>query len=223
MKTFTQWLESLQDRLGEIPTANDPAQLIAWGSNPGHAYKNPRQAQDMERKARGRAELINRKYNDQVRVYKTISPQDLDQKLSNIVNSVRQLSVSIGEKAKGLWNTELVLSGLGRIEYYYAKDVSTNTVDPENKSLERVPLTPLNPYRSHYDEAVVVGKDIKWDTLYYDPKIAQQTPELEGIAQKFNLKAIPTNQSGLPAPITYTQEREKTQKQTLDTPSYIYQ
>ena len=220
MKTFEQWMEDLQDRMGQVFNASDPdhkQKIQQWNSDPRQAYQNPRQAKEMEQKARGRAELINRKYNNQVRVYKTIAPDNFEQRIFNVINSTHQTSVSVGEKAKGVWNTELILSGVGRIEYYYAKDVSTNDTSANQDSLERVPLTPLNKFRSHYDEALVVGKNIKWDNLYYDDKIVQQIPEFTSIVQKFNLNAISTNQKGLPSPIVYTKELEKSQKLKLDT------
>ncbi len=225
MKTFMQWLEGLQHRLNgpaQVFTQSSPTQvqqLKTWKSDPAQAYKNPQQAKEMEQKARGRAELINRKYNNKVRMYKTIIQQNLEQRIYNITNSVNQISVSIAEKekSKGVWNTNLNISGTGRIEYYYAKDVSTNIVDPDQQSIEAVPLTPLNKTLSHYDEAVVIGKNIKWDTLYYAPEIEQQVPNLAQIAQKFNLKLVSTDESGLPAPITYTQGLEKTNKLNLNT------
>ena len=153
--------------------------------------------------------------NNKVKVYKTIASDDFEERIYNIINSIKQISVSIGEKAKGVWNTELVISGIGRIEYYYAKDVSTNLLD--DNSTESLPITPLNPTRSHYDEALVFGKEIIWDTLYYAPEIGKKIPNFEQIAQRFNLKLVSTKQSGLPSPITYTQELEKNKKLNLDT------
>ncbi len=222
MKSFVKWMESFQikedlfNRTPQVPNSKeDKEKIISWKSNPAHAYKNPKQAKEMEQKARGRAAIINKKYNNKVKVYKTIALDDFEQRIYNIINSIKQISVSIGEKAKGVWNTELVISGIGRIEYYYAKDVSTNLLD--DNSTESLPITPLNPTRSHYDEALVFGKEIIWDTLYYSPEIGKKIPNFEQIAQRFNLKLVSTKQSGLPSPITYTQELEKNKKLKLDT------
>jgi hypothetical protein len=213
MKSFKEYLEEVENRLFSVDDPVNRDKIISWKSDVKQAYQNPRQAREMERKARGRAEMLNRQNNNMVRMYKTIGIDDFKDRILAI-KSGGQTSVSVGYKAKGVWNTELVLSGLGRIDYYYAKDVSTNTVD---NSGERVPLTPLNKFRSHYDEALAVGKNVIWDKIYYDPNVVQNIPQFFQIVKRNGLEPISINSSGLPEPIAYTKELEKFKKLKLDT------
>lgn len=214
MKNFIQYLEGLGDRYFSVDNPDNYKNVKDWGMNPKLAYRNSRQAKEMENKARGRAELLNRQSNDMVRMYKTISISDLEKKLNNIMNS-GQTSVSVGHKAKGVWNTDLVLSGLGRIEYYYAKDVSTNDIG--NGSGEMVPLTPLNRERSDYDEALAIGKNVKWDKIFYNPEVVKSFPDFFEIVKRHGIEAISTDSSNLPEPISYTKNLEKTKKLILNT------
>jgi len=216
MKTFIQYLEGLGDRYFSMSDPKNYNKVKDWKVNPDLAYQNPRQAREMENKARGRAELLNKQNNNKIRMYKTISINSLEKKL-NIIMSGGQTSVSVGHKAKGVWNTDLILSGLGRIEYYYAKDVSTN--DVEDGSGERVPLTPLTQKRSDYDEALAIGRDVKWDKIFYNPEVVKEFSDFFEIVKKYGIKAISTNDSDLPDPISYTKEKEKTKKLRLDTDS----
>jgi hypothetical protein len=212
MKTFIQYLEGLGDRYFSVDNPDNYKNVKDWGMNPKLAYRNSRQAKEMENKARGRAELLNRQSNDMVRMYKTININDLEKKLNNIMNS-GQTSVSVGHKAKGVWNTDLVLSGLGRIEYYYAKDVSTNDIG--DGSGEMVPLTPLNRERSDYDEALAIGKNVKWDKIFYNPEVVKTFPDFFEIVKRHGIEAISTDSSNLPAPISYTKNLEKTKKKLI--------
>lgn len=214
MKTFIQYLEGLGDRYFSVDNPDNYKNVKDWGMNPKLAYRNSRQAKEMENKARGRAELLNRQSNNMVRMYKTININDLEKKLNNIMNS-GQTSVSVGHKAKGVWNTDLVLSGLGRIEYYYAKDVSTNDIG--DGSGEMVPLTPLNRERSDYDEALAIGKNVKWDKIFYNPEVVKTFPDFFGIVKRHGIEAISTDSSNLPAPISYTKNLEKNKKLILNT------
>ena len=208
------YLEGLGDRYFSMSDPKNYNKVKDWKVNPDLAYQNPRQAREMENKARGRAALLNRQNNDKIRMYKTISISGLEKKL-NIIMSGGQTSVSVGHKAKGVWNTDLVLSGLGRIEYYYAKDVSTNDIG--DGSGEMVPLTPLNRERSDYDEALAIGKNVKWDKIFYNPEVVKTFPDFFGIVKRHGIEAISTDSSNLPAPISYTKNLEKTKKLILNT------
>jgi hypothetical protein len=73
---------------------------------------------------------------------------------------------------------------------YYTKDVSTNELgDLADDSERKLPITPLNPTQSDWDEALVKNKDVKWDIIYYSPKKFNQQ-EVESLAKKNNLKAV---------------------------------
>jgi|694.fasta_scaffold86864_5 hypothetical protein len=160
-------------------------ELSSWKSNPQQMYKNLDQAEEAEEKAFDKANSMGL-----VRVYSTV-------KLSNIAaygtkSKEEEQSVST-HKAKSLFdgnNVDVVLSGKAKLMSYYTKDVSTNELgDLADDSERKLPITPLNPTQSDWDEALVKNKDVKWDIIYYSPKKFNQQ-EVESLAKKNNLKAV---------------------------------
>jgi len=160
-------------------------ELSSWKSNPQQMYKNLDQAEEAEEKAFDKANSMGL-----VRVYSSV-------KLSNIAaygtkSKEEEQSVST-HKAKSLFdgnNVDVVLSGKAKLMSYYTKDVSTNELgDLADDSERKLPITPLNPTQSDWDEALVKNKDVKWDIIYYSPKKVNQQ-EVESLAKKNNLKAV---------------------------------
>jgi len=160
-------------------------ELSSWKSNPQQMYKNLDQAEEAEEKAFDKANSMGL-----VRIYSTV-------KLSNIAaygtkSKEEEQSVST-HKAKSLFdgnNVDVVLSGKAKLMSYYTKDVSTNELgDLADDSERKLPITPLNPTQSDWDEALVKNKDVKWDIIYYSPKKFNQQ-EVESLAKKNNLKAV---------------------------------
>jgi hypothetical protein len=135
-----------------------------WTGKPEQAYQSISQAKEIEETAYKTARSLG-----EIRVYRILSLEDI----SRTMNTDDELSVSteiFGTKVDvGVNGNTLVLSGTGEVLTIYNKDVSTNIIRDSSK--RKVPITPLNPIVSEYDEALVIGKDIKWDILYYDPAV----------------------------------------------------
>jgi hypothetical protein len=159
--------------------------LSSWKSSPQQMYKNLDQAEEAEEKAFDKANSMGA-----IRVYSSV-------KLKNIAtygtdSKEEEQSVST-DKAKSLFsgnNVDVVLSGKAKLMTYYPKDVSTNELGSLAGGSERkLPITPLNPTQSDWDEGLVKNEDVKWDYIYYSPKKVNQQ-EVESLAKKNNLKAI---------------------------------
>jgi hypothetical protein len=159
--------------------------LSSWKSSPQQMYKSLDQAEEAEEKAFDKANSMGA-----IRVYSSV-------KLKNIAtygtdSKEEEQSVST-DKAKSLFsgnNVDVVLSGKAKLMTYYPKDVSTNELGSLAGGSERkLPITPLNPTQSDWDEGLVKNEDVKWDYIYYSPKKVNQQ-EVESLAKKNNLKAI---------------------------------
>lgn len=155
-------------------------ELSSWNSDPKLMYQNLEQAQKAETEAFKRAQAMG-----EVRVYSSV-------KLENIKSygtKSRDVEQSVStDKAKSLFhdnNVNAVLSGKANLMAYYPKDVSTNQLGSERK----LPITPLNPTQSEWDEGLVKNTDVKWDVLFYNPK-KHDKEKVETLGKKHGLKAI---------------------------------
>ena len=83
-------------------------------------------------------------------------------------------------------DVDAVISGKGNLMSCYDRDVSTNKITSSDRKL---PITPLNPKKSKWDECLTNYKDVKWDVLFYNPKKFSEKV-ISYLAKKKGLKAI---------------------------------
>ena len=163
--------------------------LAGWGVDPKQMYKDFDQAKEAEMQAFKRAQSMG-----EIRVYSSV-------KLGNIAQygtKSRDVEQSVStDRSKSLFgdnNVDVVLSGKAKLMSYYPKDVSTNEL---GSSARKLPITPLNPTQSNWDEGLVKNEDVKWDVLFYNPKKINKE-EVEFVAKKNNLRAISKLDKNIP-------------------------
>jgi len=155
--------------------------LTQWKSNPNLMYMDYDEAVKAETEAFEKAKSIGN-----IRVYSSVKIKNIKQFGSKSRDEEQSIST---EKSKSLFGdngVDAVISGKGNLMTYYTKDVSTNKL---GSSPRKLPITPLNPTQSNWDEGVVKNSDVKWDVLYYNPKKSQKE-DIDFISKKYNLKTI---------------------------------
>jgi hypothetical protein len=124
-------------------------------------YTTVSQGKKLEDKAFKKARQLG-----EIKVYRVVGIPGI----KDMIGSDGEYSCSTSKSKKlplGINNNRLVISGTGECLTYYSKDVSTNIINKSSK--RKLPITPHNK-KSDYDEVLVIGKDIEWNVVYYDPE-----------------------------------------------------
>ena len=167
-------------------------------SDPELMYSSVNQGKKAEDKAYKMARELG-----EIRVYRVVGLKGIQR----TVNSNSELACSTSKStslAIGINNNDLVLSGKGEVMTYYDRDVSTNIIDKRSK--HKLPITPLNK-KSEYDEVLVVGKDIEWDVLYYNPESISKK-KIKSELGDSDIKIVSIRSKGVPKLIKRSFEKE---------------
>ncbi len=149
-----------QERKNLIRRAIDKAS--EWTGKPEQMYQNIEQAEDMEDLAYEKAQN-----KGVVRVYSSIRLENLNEFGVSFRDEEISVSTDDSKSLFGDNDVNVVISGKGPLMSCYDRDVSTNKIDDSND--RKLPITPLNPKKSKWDECLVKYKDIDWDVIFYNP------------------------------------------------------
>ena len=149
-----------QERKNLIRRAIDKAS--EWTGKPEQMYQNIEQAEDREDLAYEKAQN-----KGVVRVYSSIRLENLNKFGVSFRDEEISVSTDDSKSLFGDNDVNVVISGKGPLMSCYDRDVSTNKIDDSND--RKLPITPLNPKKSKWDECLVKYKDIDWDVIFYNP------------------------------------------------------
>lgn len=152
-----------------------------WTGRPKEMYQSVEQAEEMEDKAHKKAEG-----KGEARIYSAIKMANLNKYGINFRDSEISVSTDDSQSLFGDNDVDAVISGKGYLMSCYDRDVSTNKITSSDRKL---PITPLNPKKSRWDECLTNYKDVKWDLLFYNPKKFSEKV-INHLAKKKGLKAV---------------------------------
>jgi len=156
-------------------------QASKWTGKPEEMYQSVEQAEEMEDEAHKRAEN-----KGETRIYSAIKMGNLNKYGINFKDIEISVSTDDSQSLFGDNDVDAVISGKGNLMSCYDRDVSTNKITSSDRKL---PITPLNPKKSKWDECLTNYKDVKWDVLFYNPKKFSEKV-ISYLAKKKGLKAI---------------------------------
>lgn len=120
--------------------------------------------------------------------------------LVGTLNGNSEISVSTDNSKKLNINFQnktdnFILKGNGPLVAWYDRDVSTNKMVDNGNTDYKTAMEPNAP-KSTYDEALVIGKDINWDTIYINGKLFDENikKQIKEICDKNNIMIVDYSQ-----------------------------
>lgn len=178
-----------EKRLDALPATVEKSK--EW-VGPAVAYKSVEQAVEKEEDAKKEADS-----KGVTNVYRVVNLGNIEKTMNN----PEEISASTDQSQKldleFHGNKNFILMGRGPLVTLYDRDVSTNYVDNDKV---KTPVAPFNK-RTSYDEALVIGKDVKWDSIYADLASLDSglKGRLEAICNRNRLRLLDLEDPSAPA------------------------